>query len=119
MKLILTFLALVSSLHAAVETREIEVSFFCLKYVPGLETIHVQKGQTYEPVRLSTANLTNPMKTTLTNGEAVFHRNTPPEKPAADLPLAGKFHVPANIDKALIVLIPNASSDGEAYRSLV
>lgn len=119
MKYILTLLALASPLIAA-ETRNVEVAFYCLKYVPGIETIHIPKEAGSEAVRLSTANLTNPLQITLVDNQTVLHKSpaaSPGQVPPP--PLAGRIKVPANINKALIVLVPNAGNAAEPYSTLV
>jgi hypothetical protein len=115
MKIILSFLALASSVFAA-ETRNIEVSFYCLKYVPGVETIHIPRDAGSEAIRLSTANLTNPVLTTLVDNQASF-RKTPINGQVTES--AGTIRVPENIHKALVVLIPNGPKAVEPYQTLV
>ena len=112
MKYLIAFIALVAPLSAQ-EKRQIDVSFYCLKYVPGLETIHIPKAEALEAVRLSTANMTAPVKTTLVNDEAIFRQG-----PANTL-LAGKVRIPAEISKALVVLVPNAPGAATPYHSLL
>lgn len=112
MKPLLALLALTASAFA--ETRNVQVSFYCLKYVPGQETIHVRNGDVLEDVRLSTANLTNPVTATVTDGEAFIHKQGGEPKSS---PLAGRVVIPAAVSKALVVLVP--SGGPEPYRSLV
>ncbi len=112
MKYLLALLALAAPLMAQ-EQRQIEVSFYCLKYIPGLETIHVPKAGGTEPVRLSTANLTNPVKTVLAGDEAVFLKG--PE----DTTPAGRIRIPAAVTKALLVLVPAGPKGGGVYHPLL
>lgn len=114
MKSLFAFFALMASVHA--ETRNVEISFYCLKYSPGLETIHVRRDEVSEPVRLSTANLTNPVTATVIDGVTTFHKVTGDPKLA---PLAGKINIPSQISKALVVLVPNASGAVEPYHALL
>lgn len=119
MKLILALIALAAPLHAASESRPIEFTFYCLKYVPGLETIRIAKEGGFEEVRLSTANITPPVKLKVADNVANFYGVTPPPGTQEKLPVAGKAKIPDNIDKALIVLVPNAPGSAEPYHSLV
>lgn len=111
MKPLIALFALAAPLYAAAEVRNVEVSFYCLKYVPGLETIHVPQGNTSVPVRLSTANLTDPLPATVTNGEAVIR--------GKDSAALGKVRIPADIVQALVVLVPNKPGSPEPYGALV
>lgn len=113
MKTIIALLALSSSLFAA-ETRQVEVSFYCLKYVRGLETIHVPQDEVREPVRLSTANLTNPVRVTAVDGVIPIYQK---EGNAPDI--AGRVSVPAGVDKALVVLVPSGKDATSPYHALV
>jgi len=113
MKTLLALLALVVPLHAADEVRNVEVSFFCLKYVPGLETIHVANGNVTAPVRLSTANLTDPINASAVNGDVILRK----DETAA--PAIGKIKIPADISKALVVLVPGKPGAAEPYSALV
>lgn len=119
MKLILALLALAAPLHAAAESRAIEFSFYCLKYVPGLETIRIAKDGGFEEVRLSTANMTQPVRLNVVENTANFYGTTPSTGTQDKLPVAGKVRIPASIDKALVVLVPNAPGSAEPYHSLV
>lgn len=113
MKTLLALLALVLPLHAADEVRNVEVSFFCLKYVPGLETIHVAQGSITAPVRLSTANITDPITASAVNGDVVWRKD------AGAAPAIGKIKIPADIEKALVVLVPGKPGAAEPYSALV
>lgn len=119
MKHLLAFLALAAPLHAADETRTVDVSFYCLKYAPGLETIHVPQGIGSTAVRLSTANLTDPLPATVVNGQAILSRAAidPTSKTPAES--VGKFTIPADIREAIVVLIPDKPGSAQPYRSLV
>jgi len=119
MKLILALIALALPLHAASESRPIEFTFYCLKYVPGLETIRIAKDGGFEEVRLSTANITTPVKLNVVENVANFYGATPSPGTQDKLPVAGNARIPGNIDKALIVLVPNAPGSVEPYHSLV
>jgi hypothetical protein len=121
MKLILALSALIltAPLHAAGESRSIDLSFYCLKYVPGLETIHVSKDKITQPVRLSTANMTNPITATVVDGEATFLRAPLSPDVKVAIPLAAKVKIPAEIQKALVVLIPNPPESAEPYHALL
>lgn len=115
-KLLFLFAALIAPLHA--ETRSVEVSFFCLKYAPGVETIHLTKKAANEPVRLSTANITAPVTIPIEGDTAIFHAK-PADDPKALPPVAAKVRIPADMNKALVVLVPNRSGDAEPYRALL
>jgi len=116
MKQLLLLIALALPLQAA--PRNIDVSFFCLKYVPGQETIHLTKEAGSEPVRLSTANMTEPVKITIEGDLAVFHREPvidPKVRPAA----AAKIRIPAEVEKALVILVPNPADAAEPYHAVL
>jgi hypothetical protein len=119
MKTLLALLALVIPLNAADEVRNVEVSFFCLKYVPGLETIHVSHGNATEPVRLSTANLTDPIAASAFNGDVVWRKDALASGSKEPAPVLGKIKIPAGIDKALVVLVPGKPGAAEPYSALV
>lgn len=115
MKLLIPLFALASSLSLrAAEPREVELAFYCLNYAPGVETIHVPHGKALEAVRLSTANLTTPTVVTLANDEAKILSD--PSSPGS---VAATVKVPADIQKGLIVLVPDTAGGGKSYRSLV
>lgn len=116
MKPLLLLLALALPLLA--EQRNVDVSFFCLKYAPGVETIHLAKQDASEPVRLSTANITAPVTIPIEGDLAVFH-STPAENPKALPPAAARIRIPANVSKALVVLVPNRAGETEPYRALL
>src|SRR6218665_282734 len=114
MKHLLAFLALALPLHA--DPRNVDVSFFCLKYAPGTQELHVP--QQVDPIRLSTANITAPVTVAVENDEAYFLTGavTDPKKLP---PLAAKVHIPKNINKALVVLVPAPSGSPQPYHGLV
>lgn len=111
MKTLLTLLSLSSSVFA-LETRRVEVAFYCLKYAPGVENIQLLRDEQQVAVRLSTANLTNPVQVTAVDDViSVYRKTAQPER-------IGSIRIPAEINSALVVLVPGAGSD-EPYRSLV
>lgn len=116
MKQLLLFLSLALPLHA--EPRNIDVSFFCLKYVAGQETIHLAKSSGSEAVRLSTANMTDPVTIPIEGDLAVFHR-TPADDPKAPPVPAAKVKIPLNVEKALVILVPNSSPSGDPYSAVL
>lgn len=116
MKLQLLLLALALPLQAA--PRNIDVSFFCLKYVAGQETIHLTKQAGSEAVRLSTANMTEPVTIPIEGNQAVFLR-TPLADPKALPALAAKVTIPENVDKALVILVPNPAGTAEPYHAVL
>ncbi|MES2438011.1 MAG: hypothetical protein V4584_03040 [Verrucomicrobiota bacterium] len=119
MKTLLALLALAIPLNAADEVRNVELSFFCLKYVPGLETIHVSHGHVSEPVRLSTANLTDPITVSVFKGDVILRKDAVAADAKAPAPGIGKIRIPAGIDKALVVLVPGKPGAAEPYSALV
>ncbi|MES2921840.1 MAG: hypothetical protein V4819_09840 [Verrucomicrobiota bacterium] len=119
MKTLLALLALAVPLNAADEVRNVEVSFFCLKYVPGLETIHVSHGNVSAPVRLSTANLTDPITARVFNGDVIFRKDAIGAESKQPAPAIGKVKIPAGIEKALVVLVPGKPGAAEPYSALV
>ncbi|WAC21514.1 hypothetical protein OVA24_08970 [Luteolibacter sp. SL250] len=116
MKQLLLLLTLALPLQA--ESRNVAVSFFCLKYVAGQETIHLAKASGSEPVRLSTANMTDPVTIPVESDLAVFHR-APAGDPKAPPAAAAKIRIPATVDKALIILVPAAAGSAEPYQAVL
>ncbi len=114
MKYLLAFLALALPLHA--DPRNVDVSFFCLKYAPGTQELHVP--QQPDAIRLSTANITAPVTVAVENDEAFFH-TTAILDPKKLPPLAAKVHIPKNVNKALVVLVPAPSGSLQPYHGLV
>jgi hypothetical protein len=114
MKHLLAFLALALPLHA--DPRNVDVSFFCLKFAAGTHELHTP--QQTDPIQLSTANITVPVTVSVENDEAVFHTG-PIVDPKQLPPLAAKVHIPKNLHKALVVLVPAPKSSGQAYHGLV
>lgn len=117
-QLIALSLLLLSVAARGQEQRQVDVTFFCLKYVPGLETVHVPAGAASEPVRLSTANMSKPVKMQLADDLAVFHRTPAGDPKTPPLP-AASIRIPKDIGKALVVLVPNRSGEAEPYRALL
>lgn len=114
MKPLLLLALAILPLHAASpERREIEGSFYCFNYVPGLETIHVPAATGSVPVRLSIANISEPVKVPVIDGEAVFQREATPSAAAV------KVRIPREIAKALVVLLPAPAGSPEPYRAFV
>ncbi|MDB6077963.1 MAG: hypothetical protein JWO82_1710 [Akkermansiaceae bacterium] len=111
--ILLTAIGFSLPLHAASQPRDVELSFYCLQYAPGIETIHVPRSKGFDAVRLSTANLTTPSTVTLVDDQATILTDP------ATTAVAATIKVPAEIQKGLIVLVPDASGTGKAYRSLV
>lgn len=114
MKHLLALLALALPLHA--DPRNVDVSFFCLKYVPGTQEIHVPKQS--DPIRLSTANITAPVTVAVENDEALFHTSAVVD-PKKLPPIAAKVHIPKNVNKALVVLVPAPNGSLQPYHGLV
>lgn len=114
MKAFLALFALALPLHA--ESRNVAVSFFCLKYAPGSESIHI--AQQTDPVRLSTANITAPVTVAVENDEALLHVS-PVLDPKKLPPLAARVSIPKNVNKALVVLVPSPSGSTQPYSALV
>jgi hypothetical protein len=119
MKALLALLALAIPLRAADEVRNVEVSFFCLKYVPGLETIHVSHGNVSDSVRLSTANLTDPITASVFNGDVILRKDAIAVDSKEPAPAIAKIKIPAGIEKALVVLVPGKPGAAEPYSALV
>ena len=110
--IIAAILALALPLHAATAIRHVEVSFYCFGYAPGVESIQVDNGGKLQAIRLSTANITQPVSLPVTAGKVVILRATgDPATPAASLTLR------EGIDKALVVLMPAAAGSSEPYRA--
>ena len=110
MKKLAALIALALPVHAATESRTVEVSFYCFKYAPGVETVQVANGETSKSIRLSTANITEPVSLPVNDNQAVILR--------ADQALpAAKLKIPAEIGKALVVLMPSPSGSAEPYHA--
>jgi hypothetical protein len=116
MKQLLLIVSLVLPLQA--EPRNVAVSFYCLKYVPGQESIHLAKATGSEPVRLSTANMTDPVTIPVEGDSAVFHR-TPVDDPKVVPAPAAKVRIPKGVDKALVILVPAAKGAAEPYQAVL
>lgn len=112
MKSLAALIVLASPLHAAPESRNVETSFYCFQYAPGAETIQVVSGDHEQPVRLSTANISKPVSLTVTGENALLHQRS-----ADKLSTAAKVKIPANIAKALVVLVPAPAGSVEPYRA--
>lgn len=110
MKKLAAIIALALPVHAAPESRTVEASFYCFKYVPGAESVQVTQGDATKSIRLSTANITGPVTLPLTGDEAVILRA---DKSA---PVA-KVKIPADIHKALVVLMPSPAGSAEPYHA--
>lgn len=119
MKTLGALFALLLPLHAASPPREIDASFYCFKYVPGLETIGIAAGETLRPVRLSTANITASERLTVAGGEATLRGKSVADDGKHPDPVVGRVKVPDHIRKALVVLIPAPADAPEPYHCLV
>jgi hypothetical protein len=119
MKFLTALLSLALPLHAASESREIEASFYCFKYVPGLETIEVRAGESQRAVRLSTANITPSERLMVTQGVASLHGKSAAASGQPSPSIVGKVKIPDSIQKALIVMIPAAANAAEPYHCVV
>lgn len=101
----------IPSLRAAQETRIVEASFYCFQYTPGAETIQIVNGDREQPVRLSTANISKPVLLQVTGEDAVVQQRV-----GDKLVPAARLKVPADVSKALVVLVPSPSGSTEPYR---
>lgn len=110
MKHIATLIALAFPLHAAPESRSIQASFYCFQYAPGIQSLELPDGAAGESVRLSTANITPAVKLTLTGSDALVFAAGDKTRPAA------RVNIPADLTKALIVLLPAPAGSAEPYR---
>lgn len=119
MKLLTALFALALPLHAAPDQRDIDASFYCFKYVPGLETIGISAGETLKPVRLSTANITASERLTVVDGVASLRGKSVADDAKHPDPVVGKVKIPGHIRKALIVLLPSPADSPEPYHCLV
>jgi len=105
-------LAFIPSLRAAQEKRLVEASFYCFQYTPGAETIDILNGDHEQPVRLSTANISKPVTLQVDGDEAVLQRRV-----GDKLLPAARVKIPADIGKALVVLVPSPTGSTEPYRA--
>ncbi|MGC4013895.1 MAG: hypothetical protein QM755_05170 [Luteolibacter sp.] len=105
-------LVITPQLRAAQESRIIEASFYCFQYTPGAETLSVANGDHDQAVRLSTANISKPVQLQVTGDEAVIQQRV-----GDKLVPAAHVKVPADITKALVVLVPSATGSAEPYRA--
>lgn len=110
MKKLAALIALALPVHAATESRTVEVSFYCFKYAPGVETVQVTNGETIKSIRLSTANITDPVSLPVADNQGVILKA---DKTAP----AAKLKIPAEISKALVVLMPAPSGSTEPYHA--
>ncbi len=110
MKKLAALIALALPLHAATESRTVEVSFYCFKYAPGVESVQVSHGDATKAVRLSTANITQPVSLSFTGDQALIQR-------ADKAGVAAKVQIPAELGKALVVLMPSPSGSAEPYQA--
>lgn len=105
-----TFLALALPLMAAPEVRTVETSFYCFKQAPGVDAIRIANGENFTTVKLSTANISDPVALPVTEGLGSLQR---PDAGSA----AAKVKIPAGLNKALVVLLPAPSGSAEPYQA--
>ncbi len=115
--LILLFV-LGSLLHAQEKPSRIPASFYSFAYAEGLQDVYVRTGtDSYEEIKLSTANIIGPMETIPTNGAVTLHRKDKDAEGKEIYPLVGSAGI-GRISKPLLVLFPAAKTDKLPYRAL-
>lgn len=110
MKALAIIIALTLPLAAAPEVRTVEASFYCFKQAPGVESISIVQGEKPATVKLSAANISDPVELPVVEGLATLRR---PDSTAA----AAKLKIPAGLRKALVVLLPAPSGSAEPYQA--
>ncbi len=110
MKALAIILALTLPLAAAPEARTVEASFYCFKQAPGVESVSIVQGEMPTTVKLSAANISDPVELPVIEGLATLQR---PDGAGT----AAKLKIPAGLRKALIVLLPAPSGSAEPYQA--
>ncbi|MEM1085490.1 MAG: hypothetical protein AAGI48_15365 [Verrucomicrobiota bacterium] len=122
-KLVLFLLLAFTSapLFAQEKLPTVQASFYAFRYAPGLKTIYLRTGaESFEPTRLSTANLIGPRKSVVTNGAITLHTMETTEDGTETYPVVGVAKLRGGISKALIVLAPiNKKDSKNKYQCLV
>lgn len=97
----------------------IEISIFTFEYAEGYQTVLLNtKKDTYDELRLSSANILGPFKVLLSEErELGLYRRDQTEDGETIYPSIARVKIPADIREPLLVLVPTPGE--QAYASLV
>lgn len=97
----------------------IEISIFTFEYAEGYQTVLLNsKKDTYDELRLSSANILGPFKVLLSEErELGLYRRDQTEDGETIYPSIARVKIPAKIKEPLLVLVPTPGE--QAYASLV
>ena len=114
------FLASCLTSFAQEKQTRIPSCFYAFDYSPGRETVLCQTGAAeMKEITLSRANIVGPVPALLINGAIQLHTlGEPDEKGVPKKILAATARVPAGIQRALVVLFPNAPDAAIPYRAI-
>jgi hypothetical protein len=117
---LLLFSHLAVSSTAAEKAPSVQVSLYAFAYAPGHESVHLPNGTEFTPVRLSTANIVGPIKSTVVGGNLIIHGD-PVDGPDGTTvhPVLSRCPIKEGIRKAVVVLLPTTTNDKASYSSMV
>ncbi len=111
---------LAAALAAAEPLPKIAASFYAFGYVPGYEKVRIRTGaETFEEIRLSTANIVGPVAAVAVNGSLGIHDEPLTVEGKVTHPVLSTAKLPAGMKRALVILFPAPKDSKEPYRNLV
>lgn len=108
------------AIQAQESPRSVDAAFYAFKYAEGLKEIYLRSGKnTYDPVKLSTANMVGTYKVLVNDGVINLYTISTNEEGVLVYPKIGSVKVSGKMSQALIILSPIRNTRTPGYQALI